>query len=140
VNILVVEDNPADARLVVEALQPLDGGHHVSVARDGDEALAFLRRSAPFADAPRPDLILLDLGIPKKRGLDVLAEIKRDAALHTIPVVVLSGSEALGDIKRSYELDASSYVLKPVGLESFLSAIQTIAHYWGRTAVFPRRV
>jgi two-component system, chemotaxis family, response regulator Rcp1 len=137
--ILLVENNPADARLVQEALRPVAGAPHLSVARDGQEALAFLRRQDAYAAAPRPDLILLDLDLPKKQGLDVLAAIKQDRQLQAIPVVVLTTSEATSDIRRSYELAASACVLKPVDLDPFLTVIQTVAHFWGRVALLPRR-
>ena len=116
INILLVEDNPGDVRLTVEALREGKVHNHLSVARDGVEALAFLRQQGEFADAPRPDVILLDLNLPKKDGREVLAEIKADERLRRIPVVVLTTSKAEEDILRSYALHANCYVTKPVDL------------------------
>ena len=128
--ILLVEDNAGDARLTEEALR--DGKvrnnlHHVS---DGVEALAFLRRQGQYADAPRPDLILLDLNMPKKDGCDVLEEMKADPDLKSIPVVVLTTSAADQDILRSYDLQASCYVTKPVDFEQFLKVVKDVENYW----------
>ena len=121
IEILLVEDNPGDVRLTMEALR--DGKLHnrISVARDGVEALAFLRHEDSFADAARPDVILLDLNLPKKNGHEVLAEIKADPRLKRIPVVILTTSKADEDVVRSYDLHANCYVNKPVDLEQFMS-------------------
>jgi CheY-like chemotaxis protein len=128
--ILLVEDNPGDVRLVREALREGKVRSGVHVAVDGLEALAFLRREGRFAKAPRPDLILLDLNLPRKDGREVLAEIKADPALKRIPVVVLTGSTAETDIVRSYDLNANCYVTKPMDLGQFMSVIGSIEDFW----------
>ena len=128
--VLLVEDNPGDVRLTQEVLREGKISNRLSVAIDGVEALAFLRREAAFADAPRPDLILLDLNLPKKDGREVLAEIKEDESLRQIPVVVLTTSKAEEDIIRSYELYANCYITKPVDLDKFISIIQKIEQFW----------
>src|SRR6266550_4395488 len=130
IDILLVEDNPGDVRLTVEALKEGKVLNTLSVARDGVEALAFLRKAGKHGDAPRPDLILLDLNLPKKDGREVLAEIKADDDLKGIPVVILTTSAAESDVLRSYKLHANSYVTKPVGFEQFLAAVQQIENFW----------
>ena len=120
IEILLVEDNPGDVRLTVEGLNEGKVRNNLHVARDGVEALAFLRRQAQFADAVRPDLILLDLNLPRKDGREVLAEIKSDADLKTIPVVVLTTSRAEQDALRCYELGANALINKPVDLDGFV--------------------
>ena len=135
--ILLVEDNLGDARLVREALHEagaLAALHHVP---DGHEALAFLRRQGAHAAAPRPDLILLDLNLPRKSGREVLAEIKNDATLRRIPVVVLTSSQSDDDILSVYNLQANCYVPKPADLERFLTVIRSIEHFWFTTARLP---
>lgn len=119
INILLVEDNPGDVRLTQEALKESKVLNSLDVVQDGVEALAFLRREDQYADAPSPDLILLDLNMPKKDGREVLAEIKSDVNLRRIPVVVLTISEAEEDILKSYDLHANSYITKPLDLEKF---------------------
>ena len=126
VEVLLVEDNPGDVRLTREALRDAKVRNTLHVASDGVEAMAFLRR----ADAPRPDVILLDLNLPKMNGREVLQEIKRDPALQDIPVVVLTTSQAEQDIVESYRLRANAYVTKPVGLQHFLAVVQSIEHFW----------
>jgi len=130
VEILLVEDNPGDVRLTVEALKEGKVLNNLSVAEDGQEALAFLRREGKYAHAPRPDLILLDLNLPKKDGREVLAEIKADEGLKTIPVVVLTTSEAEEDIVRAYNLHANCYITKPVGLDEFLRVVEMVEGFW----------
>ncbi len=130
VDILLVEDNAADVRLTEEALREGKVKTRLSVARDGVEALAFLRREGAFAQAPRPDLILLDLNLPRKDGREVLAEVKADAALRVIPVVVLTTSSAEADVSRSYSLHANCYITKPVDLEQFVSVVKSIDDFW----------
>jgi CheY-like chemotaxis protein len=130
IEILLVEDNPGDARLTREALKDGRVHHNLSVAADGEEALAFLRREGRFTEAPRPDLILLDLNIPKKDGRQVLAEIKADPELIRIPVVVLTTSKAEEDIARSYELHANCYINKPVDLDQFIRVVKAIEDFW----------
>lgn len=138
VEILLVEDSPGDARLAKEALK--DGKvqnnlHHVI---DGVEAMRFLRRKEEYSDAPLPDLILLDLNMPKKDGREVLAEIKEDHELRHIPTVVLTTSEAERDLAKSYELHANAYVVKPVDFDRFVKVIQAIEDFWFTIVKLPR--
>ncbi len=128
--ILLVEDNPGDVRLTTEALKEGRVLNTVHVVGDGVEAIGFLRREGTYADVPRPDLILLDLNLPRKSGREVLAEIKDDEDLKRIPVVILTTSRAEEDILRSYDLHANCYVTKPVDLEQFLDVIRFIEDYW----------
>lgn len=128
--ILLVEDNPADVRLTREALREGKLHNNLHVATDGVDAMAFLRREGPHADAVRPDLILLDLNLPKKDGREVLEDIKADASLRTIPVVILTSSEAEQDILRAYDLHANCYVTKPVDLDQFIHVVKTIEQFW----------
>ena len=130
IEILLVEDNPGDVRLTIEALKEGKVRNRLSVARDGVEALAFLRREGPHATAARPDLILLDLNLPRKDGREVLGEIKDDAQLRRIPVVVLTTSKAEEDILRTYDLHANCYINKPVDLEQFISVVRSIDDFW----------
>jgi CheY-like chemotaxis protein len=130
VEILLVEDNLGDARLTEEALKEGKIRNNLHHVKDGVEALAFLRRQGGYAGAPTPDIVLLDLNLPKKDGRQVLAEMKADEALKTIPVVVLTTSEAEQDILRSYELHANCYVTKPVDLEKFISIVRAIEDFW----------
>lgn len=130
IEVLLVEDNPGDVRLTREALKEGKVRNNLSVAPDGVEALAFLRRQGRYADAPRPDLILLDLNLPKKDGREVLEEIKADPALRTIPVVILTTSEAERDIARAYDLHANCYITKPVDLDQFITVVKSIEDFW----------
>ena len=130
IEILLVEDNAGDVRLTQEALKEGKVRNHLNVARDGVEALAFLRRQGQYADSPRPDLILLDLNLPKKDGRDVLREIKKEEALRRIPVVVLTTSKAEEDIVKTYELHANCYITKPVDLEQFIAVVKSIDDFW----------
>jgi len=130
IEILLVEDNAGDVRLTREALKEGKVRNNLSVARDGVEALAFLRRQGEFATAPRPDLILLDLNLPRKDGRDVLGEIKKEEALRRIPVVVLTTSKAEEDIVKTYELHANCYITKPVDLEQFIAVVKSIDDFW----------
>ena len=130
IEILLVEDNPGDVRLTIEALKEGKVRNRLSVARDGVEALAFLRREGAHATAPRPDLILLDLNLPRLDGREVLAEIKVDARLRRIPVVVLTTSKAEEDILRTYDLHANCYINKPVDLDQFISVVRSIDDFW----------
>jgi CheY-like chemotaxis protein len=139
VEILLVEDNPGDARLMVEALREGKVLNHLSIARDGVEALAFLRREGQHARAPRPDLIMLDLNLPKKDGREVLAEIKADAMLKSIPVVILTTSQAEQDIVKSYNLHANCYINKPVDLEEFLTVLKSVEDFWLTIVKLPPR-
>ena len=137
IEILLVEDNPGDVELTREALH--DGKIHtnLSVAPDGVEALAFLRREGKYGGAPRPDLILLDLNLPRKDGRAVLAEIKEDRALRHIPVVVLTSSQAEQDIVRAYDLHANCYVTKPVDLDQFITIVRSIEQFWFSVVKLP---
>jgi CheY-like chemotaxis protein len=137
IEILLVEDNPADVRLTMEALKEDKVLNHLSVAMDGVEALAFLRHEGHYAGAPRPDLVLLDLNLPRKDGREVLAEIKRDPDLRRIPVVVLTTSQAEQDIVKSYDLYANCYVTKPVDLHQFISAVKSIEGFWFTVVKLP---
>jgi two-component system, chemotaxis family, response regulator Rcp1 len=138
IEVLLVEDNPGDVRLTREALREGKVFNHLSVARDGEEALAFLRREGPYADAPRPDVILLDLNLPRKDGREVLEAIKADATLRTIPVVILTSSEAERDIARAYELNANCYITKPVDLDQFITVVKSIEDFWFTVVKLPR--
>ena len=137
IEILLVEDNPGDARLTQEALREGKIRNNLHHAREGVEALAFLRREGEYAKAPKPDLVLLDLNLPRKDGREVLAEMKQDSRLRTIPVVVLTTSEAENDIVRSYELHANCYITKPVGLEQFISIVREIETFWLAVVTLP---
>ncbi|MHB1048165.1 MAG: response regulator [Thermoanaerobaculia bacterium] len=130
IEILLVEDNPADVRLTREALKDAKVLNNLSVVMDGEEAMAFLRRQGRHAEAPRPDLILLDLNLPRKDGREVLAEVKEDESLRSIPVVILTTSKSEADILRSYDLHANCYISKPVGLEEFLRVVESIEDFW----------
>jgi two-component system response regulator len=128
--ILLVEDQPAAVRLVQEVLKENNGNHNLYVAKDGVEAMAFLHREGDFALAPHPDLILLDLSLPKKDGREVLAEIKADDKLKRIPVVILTVSESEEDILKTYDLQANCYIIKPIHLERFIQVIKSIENFW----------
>jgi CheY-like chemotaxis protein len=130
VEILLVEDNPGDARLTREAFKEGKVLNHLNVVGDGVQALAYLSKEGEYARAERPDLILLDLNLPKKDGREVLEEIKADPNLRRIPVVVLTTSEAEKDIVNSYELHANAYITKPVELDRFIDIVQSIENFW----------
>jgi CheY-like chemotaxis protein len=130
VDILLVEDNPGDARLMKEALAEAKVRNRLHLVADGVEALAYLRRRGPFASAMRPDLILLDLNLPGKDGREVLAEIKRDQDLRRIPVVILTSSQTEADIARAYDLHANAYVTKPLDVEQFITVVKSIEDFW----------
>lgn len=136
--ILMVEDNPADVELTREALREQKIANRLFVAEDGVEAMRFLHREGPHAQAPLPDLILLDLNLPRKDGREVLAEIKQDERLKTIPVVVLTSSEAEADIAKTYSLHANCYVTKPVDFDRFLQIIESIESFWFTVVKLPR--
>jgi two-component system, chemotaxis family, response regulator Rcp1 len=130
IEILLVEDNPGDVRLSIEVLRDAKVHNHLNTVSDGVEALSFLRREGIYADAPHPDLILLDLNLPKKDGREVLAEIKADDNLKRIPVVVLTTSQSEEDILKAYELHANCYISKPVNLDQFIKVVQSIEAFW----------
>ena len=130
VEILLVEDNPGDVRLTQEALKEGKVRNNLSVAGDGVEAMAFLHREGAYATAPRPDIVLLDLNLPKKDGRQVLAEVKADPDLRRIPVVVLTTSKAEEDILKTYDLHANCFITKPVEFEQFIKVVQSIEGFW----------
>jgi two-component system, chemotaxis family, response regulator Rcp1 len=137
IKILLVEDNPGDVRLTLEAFKEGKVRNQISVVNDGVEALAFLRREGQYAAAPRPDVILLDLNLPKKDGYEVLAEIKHDPILRRIPVVILTTSEAERDILQTYYMHANCYITKPVDLEQFITIIKSIESFWLNVVKLP---
>jgi len=130
IEILLVEDNPGDVRLTYEALKEAKVLNQIAAVSDGDEALEYLNGRGRHVGAPRPDLILLDLNLPKRDGREVLAEIKKDPNLKRIPVVILTTSRAESDVLRAYNLHANCYVTKPVDLEQFLTVIRSIQEFW----------
>lgn len=130
IEVLLVEDNPGDVRLTMEALKEGKMLNRVSVVGDGVEALSFLRREHKYDQAPRPDVILLDLNLPKKDGREVLADIKNDQELRRIPVVILTTSAAEQDILKTYDLHANCYITKPVDLEQFIRVVKLIEDFW----------
>jgi two-component system, chemotaxis family, response regulator Rcp1 len=130
IEILLVEDNPGDVRLTREALQEAKVRNNLHVVDDGVKALKFLRREGEYAGATRPDLILLDLNLPRMGGREVLMEIKADPNLLQIPVVVLTSSEAEQDIVKAYELHANCYITKPVNLDRFIAVVKSIEDFW----------
>ena len=137
IEILLVEDNPGDVRLTIEGLNEGKVRNNLHVAKDGVEALAFLRRQGQHTDAVRPDLILLDLNLPRKDGREVLSEIKADDSLKTIPVVVLTTSRAEQDVLHSYQLQANCYITKPVDLEQFITVVKSIEDFWLTIVTLP---
>lgn len=139
IEVLLVEDNPADADLTREALESSKLVLNLSVVIDGEKCLHFLRRTGDFSDAPRPDLILLDLNLPRVSGREVLAEIKCDPALRTIPVVVLTSSAAETDVVQSYDLGANCYITKPVDLNSFIAIVESVNDFWFTVVKLPTR-
>lgn len=130
IEILLIEDNPADIRLTQEAFREARLHNTIHVAQDGVSAMAFIRQTAPFQHAPRPDLILLDLNLPKKDGREILKEIKSDPHTRTIPVVVLTTSEDEGDVLRSYDLHANAYLVKPIDVLRFITMIRSLESFW----------
>ena len=140
IEILLVEDSPGDVRLTREALKEGKVLNNLHVAKDGVEAIAFLRKEGQYADAVRPDLILLDLNLPRKSGTEVLAEIKEDPELKSIPVVILTVSQADEDITKSYSLHANCYIKKPVELSEFLGVVNAIEDFWLAIVKLPPNV
>ena len=139
IEILLVEDNPADVELTRETMHAARVHNTLHVTRDGEEAMRFLRRQAPFEGAPTPDLILLDLNLPRKDGREILAEVKQDPALQIIPVVVLTSSEAHEDVIKSYRLHANAYVQKPVTLNGCQQIVNAIDGFWLSIVKLPGR-
>jgi CheY-like chemotaxis protein len=139
IQILLVEDDPGDVLITREAFAENKVRNHLSVVSDGETAMAFLRREGQFASAPRPDLILLDLNLPRKSGHEILAEVKSDANLQRIPVVILTTSDAEEDILRSYDLHANAYITKPVDFDRFLSVVREIDDFFVTVVRLPSR-
>ncbi len=138
IEILMVEDNPGDVRLTREALGENKLLNNLRVVEDGVEALSFLRREGAYSSAPRPDIIILDLNLPRKDGREVLAEIKSDDQLKCIPVVILTTSQAEGDIYMAYNLNANCYITKPVDLDQFMNVVKSIEGFWLNIVKLPR--
>ena len=138
IQVLLVEDSPGDIRLTQEALKDAKMHINLHVARDGEQAMSFLLREGEYGNAPRPDLILLDLNLPKKDGREVLEEIKESPTLKSIPVVILTTSSSEADILRSYLLHANCYITKPVGLDGFLKVVKSIDNFWLSVVKLPR--
>jgi len=130
IRILLVEDNPGDVELTREALVNSKMRNLLDVVEDGEAAMAYLRRDAPYEAARTPDLIVLDLNLPKKDGREVLAEIKQDARLHRIPVVILTSSQAEADVVKAYDLHANCYITKPLTLDRFVEVVKSIKDFW----------
>ena len=139
IEILLVEDSPSDAEFTVEALKEAKVRNHLSLVEDGVQAMEFLRRQGQYAKAPRPDLIMLDLNLPRKDGREVLAELKADDHLKMIPVVVLTTSRAEEDVLRAYQLHANCYITKPVDFQQFLSVVRAIESFWLFVVTLPPR-
>lgn len=140
VEILLVEDNPADVLMTRSAFEDFKIANTLHVVEDGVEAMAYLRQEGEFAGAPRPDLIMLDLNLPRKNGREVLAELKADPALRNIPVVVLTTSRSEQDVLQAYDLHANSYIVKPVGFVNFVEAIKSIKNYWFSLVTLPTEI
>jgi two-component system, chemotaxis family, response regulator Rcp1 len=138
IEVLLVEDSPGDVRLTKEAIKDAKVHVKLHVVADGAQAMAFLARDGEYAGVPRPDLILLDLNLPKKDGREVLEEIKKSPTLKSIPVVVLTTSSSEVDVMQSYMLHANCYITKPVGLEGFLRVVQSIDNFWLSVVKLPR--
>jgi len=137
--ILMVDDNPADIDLTTEVLARSKADFHVNAVNDGVEAISFLRRQGKYANAPLPDLVVLDLNLPRKNGCEVLSSIKTDPALAKIPVVIFTTSQASNDITRSYNLGANCYLRKPGNLPEFIAVVQSMAQLWLSFASLPQR-
>jgi len=135
--ILVVESNPAEARLIAEAFRDAGLLNKIQRVHDGEQAMALLRKEVPFRDAKEPDLILLDLNLPGKNGLEILEEIRASATFDCIPVIILSGSANPTDIQKAYRLRANCYIRKPSSLDEFLSLIQNCYQFWGKSVCLP---
>ena len=137
VELLLVEDNPADARLVEEALREARKQYHFHLARDGQEALDFLRREGRFTTSPRPDLILLDLNLPKVLGTEVLCAVRQDQKLRRIPVLMYTSSSSDRDVNAAYECGANGYVRKPAALDDMFDIVNTLEHFWLDLSMLP---
>lgn len=139
IEMLLVEDSDSDIRLTLEALKDSKIRNHISVVKDGVEAMAFLRHGGSYASVPRPNLILLDLNMPRKNGREVLKEIKNDPLLKRIPVVILTSSKAEEEVLRTYDLQANCYVSKPVDLEQFFKVVKAIEMFWFTIVELPKK-
>ena len=139
IDILVVEDNPGDARLIMEVLKSNKIHNSLHIVKDGVEAMDFLHKKGEFADVPRPDLIFLDLNLPKKDGREVLAELKSDNDLKSIPVVVMTMSQSEEDILRAYNLHANCFVTKPIDLDQFVKVVESIEDFWFSLVKLPSK-
>jgi CheY-like chemotaxis protein len=138
IHILLVEDNPGDVRLTVEALRGAKVANELHVVGDGEEAIEFLRQEGRHLDAPRPDIVLLDLNLPRLDGRDVLADIKTDPDLAKIPIIVLTSSTAERDIQQAYELHANCYISKPVDFAEFIDAVRSFEGFWLKIVLLPQ--
>jgi len=136
--ILLVEDNPSDVELVQEALLVWESPTHLSVVDDGEKALRFLQQEGAYADAPSPELIFLDLNLPKKDGIEVLREIKANLGFSLIPVIVLTTSDREHDVKTAYSMHANCYLTKPLEIDEFIAKVRAIEHFWLNNARLPR--
>jgi CheY-like chemotaxis protein len=137
---MLVEDSPSDAALTIEALQAGKIANNLNRVADGVEAMAYLKQQGSFAKSPRPDLIMLDLNLPKKDGREVLRELKSDPSLKLIPVIVLTTSRSDKDVLQSYELCANCYITKPVDFQQFIDVVKSIEHFWLSVVMLPPRV
>jgi len=137
VEVLIVEDNDADVSLTLAALQDPTIANEIHTVGDGDQAIAFLKREGNYANAPHPDLVLLDLNLPNKNGFQVLAEMKADPRLKTIPVIVFSGSDEESDIAQAYDLQISAYLVKPTSVDGYFSAIRAVKELWFHMVAHP---
>jgi two-component system, chemotaxis family, response regulator Rcp1 len=140
IEILLIEDSPSDAALTFEAMKEGKIANNMTRVEDGAEAIAYLRRQEPYSQAPRPDLILLDLNLPRKDGREVLRELKNDPELKRIPVIVLTTSHAEEDILRAYDLNANCYITKPVDFKQFIEVIKSIEQFWLTVVRLPTRL
>lgn len=138
-DILMVEDNPGDIELTRQALDSDSLKNHLYIAEDGEQALDFLHGRNGYTDVPRPDLVLLDLNLPKVTGHEVLAAIKSNKHLSSIPVIILSSSEDNTDIQKSYDLNANSFVMKPMSIDDYMDVTHAIEHFWLKTVKLPRK-
>jgi CheY-like chemotaxis protein len=138
-SVLLVDDDPGDVLMIEEALEQIDSARIVHVVNDGEEAVAFLRRTGRFTNAPRPDVVLLDLNMPRMDGRQVLADVKSDEKLRTIPIIVFTTSRAPADVVSSYALHANAYVTKPINLDDLNDIVQRIDDFFGRVIVLPGR-
>jgi len=135
--VLLVEDNPGDIRLIQEAFNEGDILSHLNVTRDGEQAMAYLRQEGTYSRSPRPAFILLDLNLPRKDGREVLEEIKRDESLRQIPVVILSTSTNVEDVRRAYDLHANCYVPKPIDMDQLVQLGKSLEDFWSKTVLLP---